>query len=59
MEFLWFILIGIIAGSLAGVVMKCNGCGIIGDMVAGVIGSTSAGLLFHFFGSDMNWGEFG
>lgn len=59
MGFLWFILIGILAGWLAWTVMACHGCGIIGDVVAGVIGAVLGGLLFRFFGTDMDWGVFG
>ena len=37
MEFLWFILIGLAAGWLAGQVMKRGGFGVLGDIVVGVI----------------------
>ena len=39
MEFLWFLLIGLVAGWLAGQVMKGGGYGVIGDIVVGVIGA--------------------
>ncbi len=35
---IWFLLIGLIAGWLAGQVMKGGGFGIVGDMIVGVIG---------------------
>jgi uncharacterized membrane protein YeaQ/YmgE (transglycosylase-associated protein family) len=37
MEFLWFILIGLAAGWLAGQLMRCGGFGVIGDIIVGVI----------------------
>ena len=43
MEFLWFILIGIAAGWLAGQIMKGGGFGVIGDLMVGVIGALLGG----------------
>ena len=48
---LWFLIIGIIAGWLAGKIVKGRGFGLIGDLVVGVIGSFIGGYLFkvlHF-----------
>jgi uncharacterized membrane protein YeaQ/YmgE (transglycosylase-associated protein family) len=39
MTILWFIVIGVLAGWLAGHVMKGYGLGLVGDMVVGVIGA--------------------
>lgn len=50
MEFLWFLLIGIAAGWLAGVIMKGGGYGVVGDLVVGVIGALIGGFLFRLFG---------
>jgi uncharacterized membrane protein YeaQ/YmgE (transglycosylase-associated protein family) len=50
MQFLWFILIGIAAGWLAGQVMKGGGFGILGDLVVGVIGALLGGFLFGLLG---------
>jgi uncharacterized membrane protein YeaQ/YmgE (transglycosylase-associated protein family) len=50
MEFLWFILIGIAAGWLAGKIMKGGGYGLIGDLIVGVIGSLVGGFLFGLLG---------
>jgi len=50
MDILWFILIGIAAGWLAGQFMKGGGYGILGDLVVGVIGGVLGGLLFRMFG---------
>jgi uncharacterized membrane protein YeaQ/YmgE (transglycosylase-associated protein family) len=50
MEFLWFILIGVCAGWLAGVVVKGGGYGLVGDLVVGVIGAFLGGFLFRVIG---------
>ena len=46
----WFLLIGLIAGWLAGLVMKGGGGGILGNMVVGVIGALLGGWLFRALG---------
>ncbi len=50
MEFLWFILIGIAAGWLAGQFMKGGGYGLVGDLVIGVIGAVLGGWLLGLAG---------
>src|SRR5262245_26066559 len=50
MQFLWFILIGIVAGWLAGQVMKGGGYGLVGDLIVGVIGALLGGFLFGLLG---------
>jgi uncharacterized membrane protein YeaQ/YmgE (transglycosylase-associated protein family) len=47
---IWFLLIGLIAGWLAGKVMRGGGYGIIGDMIVGVIGAFIGGWLFGLLG---------
>ncbi len=47
---IWFLLIGLIAGWLAGVVMKGGGFGLVGDMIVGVIGAFIGGWLFSLLG---------
>jgi uncharacterized membrane protein YeaQ/YmgE (transglycosylase-associated protein family) len=47
MEFFWMILIGMIAGWLAGQFMTGKGFGVIGDIIVGVIGALIGGLLFQ------------
>ncbi|MGE5341176.1 MAG: GlsB/YeaQ/YmgE family stress response membrane protein [Candidatus Omnitrophota bacterium] len=56
MDFIWFILVGLIAGWLAGVLVKGSGFGIIGDIVVGIIGALIGGLIFRSMG--MPWGGF-
>ena len=41
-----FLLIGAVAGWLAGVVVKGGGFGLVGDIVVGILGAFLAGILF-------------
>ena len=45
MPFLWFAIIGIIAGWLAGQLMKGRGFGLVGNLVVGVLGAVIGGWL--------------
>jgi uncharacterized membrane protein YeaQ/YmgE (transglycosylase-associated protein family) len=47
---IWFLLIGLIAGWLAGRVMRGGGFGVVGDMIVGVIGALIGGWLFGLLG---------
>jgi uncharacterized membrane protein YeaQ/YmgE (transglycosylase-associated protein family) len=49
MSILSWIIVGLIAGWLAGKVMKGGGFGLIGDIVVGVIGGLLGGFLASFF----------
>ena len=59
MEFLWFILIGLIAGWLAGVLVKGGGFGVVGDIVVGIIGALLGGWLFSTMGVSAGGGLLG
>ena len=50
MELVYFLVIGAIAGWLAGQVMKGRGFGLGGNIVVGVLGSLIGGSLFRAFG---------
>ncbi len=50
MGILEFLLIGLIAGWIAGKIMKGHGYGIIGDIIVGIIGALVGGFLFSLFG---------
>jgi uncharacterized membrane protein YeaQ/YmgE (transglycosylase-associated protein family) len=50
MGLLWFLIIGAIAGWLAGQFMKGSGFGLLGDIVVGVIGALLGGWLFGQLG---------
>ena len=45
-----FLLIGAVAGSLAGLIMRSGGFGLLGDIVVGVIGAEIGGWLFGVLG---------
>ncbi len=59
MNFIWFLIVGLIAGWLAGVLVKGGGFGIIGDLVVGVIGALVGGYLFGILGIGANGGLIG
>jgi uncharacterized membrane protein YeaQ/YmgE (transglycosylase-associated protein family) len=48
--FLYWIIVGLIAGWLAGVVMKGGGYGVLVDIVLGVVGGIVGGWLFGALG---------
>ena len=50
MEFIWFILIGLAAGWLAGRAVGGGGFGAVGDIVVGVVGALLGGVLFRTLG---------
>jgi uncharacterized membrane protein YeaQ/YmgE (transglycosylase-associated protein family) len=45
MNILWFAIIGIVAGWLAGQIMKGRGFGLVGNLVVGVVGAIIGGQL--------------
>jgi uncharacterized membrane protein YeaQ/YmgE (transglycosylase-associated protein family) len=49
-NFIWFILIGIVAGWLAGTFMKGSGFGLVGDLILGIIGAVLGGFVFGLMG---------
>jgi uncharacterized membrane protein YeaQ/YmgE (transglycosylase-associated protein family) len=49
-NFVWFIIIGIVAGWLAGKIMRGGGFGLLGDLVIGVIGALLGGFIFGQLG---------
>ncbi|MFI5142913.1 MAG: GlsB/YeaQ/YmgE family stress response membrane protein [Thermoanaerobaculales bacterium] len=50
MVWIWFIVIGAVAGWLAGTITRGRGFGLIGDFVIGVIGALVGGFLFRLVG---------
>ncbi|MBL9121247.1 MAG: GlsB/YeaQ/YmgE family stress response membrane protein [Phycisphaerae bacterium] len=50
MDFVWFLLIGLAAGYLAGQIMKRGSAGIVGDLIIGVIGAILGGAIIGFLG---------
>ena len=59
MSFVWFLVVGLVAGWLAGVLVKGGGFGLIGDLVVGVIGAFLGGFLFSTFGVSIGGGLLG
>ena len=57
-QLIWFLVIGLIAGWLAGKIMKGSGFGVIGDLVVGVLGAFIGGWLFSLLGIT-TWGILG
>jgi uncharacterized membrane protein YeaQ/YmgE (transglycosylase-associated protein family) len=49
-QFLWFIVIGLVAGWLAGQLVKGGGFGVIGDIAVGILGAVFGGWLFGALG---------
>ncbi len=50
MSFIWYILIGIVAGYLAGKIMRGGGFGLIINLLLGIIGGVVGGWVFSMFG---------
>jgi len=59
MHFLWFLVIGVVAGFLAGVLMKGGGFGLLGDLVLGILGAVVGGWLFGVLGISTEGGLVG
>src|SRR5215469_13060694 len=50
MHILWWILVGLIAGWVAGKIMKGSGFGAIGDIIIGIIGAVIGGWIMSLLG---------
>ena len=50
MEVIGFLVIGVLAGWMAGKLMKGRGFGLLGNMVVGVLGAVAGGFLFGLVG---------
>ena len=59
MQFVWFILVGLVAGWLAGKLMKGGGVGVVGDIVVGILGALVGGGLFGTWGVSTGGGLLG
>jgi uncharacterized membrane protein YeaQ/YmgE (transglycosylase-associated protein family) len=46
MNILWAVIIGIVAGWIAGLIMKGRGFGIVGNLIVGVVGAVIGSLVF-------------
>ena len=54
--FVAWVVVGLFAGWLAGLVMRGGGYGLIGDMVLGLVGSVVGGWIFRALGVSAGWG---
>jgi uncharacterized membrane protein YeaQ/YmgE (transglycosylase-associated protein family) len=59
MNFVFFLIVGLLAGWLAGVLVKGGGFGVIGDLIVGVLGAFLGGFLFSSFGASAGGGLIG
>ena len=50
MSFIWFILIGIVSGFVAGKLMRGGGFGLVVNLIVGIIGGVLGGWLFGLIG---------
>jgi len=50
LRLIWFLLVGLAAGWLAGKIMRGKGFGFTGNMFVGVVGSFFGGVLFWLVG---------
>ena len=50
MHWLWFLIIGAVAGWLAGKLTRGRGFGLVGDLVIGILGALVGGFLFGLLG---------
>ena len=59
MELLVFLIVGAVAGWLAGQLVKGGGYGLIGDIIVGIVGSYITGFLFPRLGFSLGAGLVG
>ena len=50
MDVIWFLIIGAVAGWIAGEIVRGDGFGLVGNMVVGIVGAVIGGFLFGLFG---------
>ncbi|MEW6018790.1 MAG: GlsB/YeaQ/YmgE family stress response membrane protein [Pseudomonadota bacterium] len=50
MSWLTFIIVGLLAGWVAGLLMRGHGLGIVLDIVVGILGAVVGGLIFSLLG---------
>ena len=49
-QLVWWIVVGLIAGFLAGLVMRGGGFGIVGDIIVGILGAIIGGFIAGLLG---------
>lgn len=56
---IWSIIIGILAGAIAGWIMKGKGFGFIKNLIVGIVGSFIGGWVYSLLGVSSNGGIWG
>jgi uncharacterized membrane protein YeaQ/YmgE (transglycosylase-associated protein family) len=59
MNFILFLLIGALAGWIAGKLLRGGGFGLIGNLVVGIVGAVIGGHLFSYLGVSAGGGLIG
>ncbi len=59
MDIISFLIVGLVAGWLAGQIVKGHGFGMVGDIVVGVVGAFIGGFLFRALGIGTAYGMIG
>jgi uncharacterized membrane protein YeaQ/YmgE (transglycosylase-associated protein family) len=59
MSIITLLIVGLVAGWIAGLVMKGEGYGVIGDIIIGIIGAVIGGWLFSLLGVGTGFGIIG
>lgn len=59
MSLLWFLIVGVVAGWLAGKLVRGGGFGLVGDLAVGVVGAFIGGFLFRALGASAGGGLIG
>ncbi len=54
-----WLIIGAVAGWLAGQIVKGHGFGLVGNIIVGIVGACLGGWLFHQFGTSLGAGLVG
>lgn len=50
MDIIWFLIIGAVAGWIAGEIVRGDGFGLVGNIVVGIVGAVIGGFLFGLLG---------
>jgi uncharacterized membrane protein YeaQ/YmgE (transglycosylase-associated protein family) len=50
MYLIWVVVIGVLAGWIAGKIMKGHGFGVLGDLVVGIVGALLGSFVFGLIG---------
>lgn len=59
MSLLWFLIIGVLAGWIAGELYKGHGFGLVGNLIVGAVGAVIGGFLFDALGVGTGYGLIG